>query len=253
MDRFGGDIESFRPLVESGWTQEQATDIMFGRGAWAAKKPYEPPTLPTVIPTAPIPTIQPEPGRVEVMEMGFTALLPWLMGLIGGGGFLGGAASMLTGLMDQESGYPDVGAYGWETGQGGARMSTGTDVDLYGRSGVVRNGGGVPVGGPGVPEPPAAMVSKHWQITAYSPKAAFLGLGGSFNVHFFALVDGRVMSFNPLKNQWKMWRPKKPIVLYRGKITLSKAIHVQKMLDRVWKGVAKNTKALQMAHTHSKK
>ena len=106
---------------------------------------------------------------------------------------------------------------------------------------MVRNGGMVPVSGPGVPEPPRAMVAKQWQTKAYSKTV------GEYWVYFFRLIDGRIMCYNGAKKSWKMWRPKKPIVLYRGKVTLSQAVKVQRMLDIMWRRVAKNTKALKMA------
>ncbi|GAI07902.1 unnamed protein product, partial [marine sediment metagenome] len=55
------------------------------------------------------------------------------------------------------------------------------------------------------------------------------------------------LCYNAAKREWKMWRPKKPIVLYRGKVTLSQAVKAQRMLDRLWKTVAKRTKALKLA------
>jgi len=123
---------------------------------------------------------------------------------------------------------------------GGTQMSNGT-VDLYGHEGVVMNGGGVPVGGPGVPEPPSQMVAKQWKTKAFSNTV------GEYWVYFFRLVDGRMMCYNAAKRTWKMWRPKKPIVLYKGSITLSQAVRTQRMLDRLWKTVAKRTKALKLA------
>lgn len=99
----------------------------------------------------------------------------------------------------------------------------------------------VPFGGPGVPEPPAAMVSKAWKTKAFSKTV------GEYWVYFWRLTDGRVMCWNAAKRQAKIWRPKKPIVLYRGKVTLSQAVKTQRMLDRLWRTVAKKTKALKLA------
>jgi len=112
---------------------------------------------------------------------------------------------------------------------------------------MVRNGGMVPVGGPGVPEPPAAMVAKQWKTKAFSKTA------GEYWVYFFKLIDGRIMCYNGAKRSWKMWRPKKPIVLFRGKTNLSQAIKAQRMLDQLWKRIAKNTKALKMATAATKR
>ena len=105
--------------------------------------------------------------------------------------------------------------------------------------------GGVYVNGSplgiGVPEPPAAMVARQWKTKAFSHTA------GEYWVYFFKLIDGRIMCWNEARKEWKIWRPKKPIVLYRGKITLSQAVKTQKMLDKLWRNVAKKTKALKLA------
>lgn len=122
---------------------------------------------------------------------------------------------------------------------GGAEVSNGNG--LAGYAGLVQNGGAVPVGGPGVPEPPRAMVAKEWKTKAFSHTV------GEYWVYFFKLHDGRIMCYNAAKRSWKMWKPKKPIVLYRGKVTLSQAVKAQRMLDKLWKTVAKRTKALKLA------
>jgi hypothetical protein len=106
---------------------------------------------------------------------------------------------------------------------------------------IVRNGGAITLGGPGVPEPPAGMVAKAWKTKAFSHTV------GEYWVYFWKLIDGRIVSWNAAKREAKMWRPKKPIVLYRGKITLSQAVKTQRMLDRLWHTVARKTKALKLA------
>ncbi len=107
--------------------------------------------------------------------------------------------------------------------------------------GVLGHVNGVPVSGPGVPEPPRQLVTKQWSVAVHS------NTYGTFRIFFFRLIDGRIMCYNPSTKSWKIWRPKKPIVLYRGKVTLSQAVRAQRMLDRLWKTVAKRTKALKMA------
>ncbi|MBA7671229.1 hypothetical protein ES703_79382 [subsurface metagenome] len=164
----------------------------------------------------------------EVVEAGFGL---GLLGLVGGliGGLIGGETII-------EAAAPLVGEL-----LGGDDQMT-TEV-IPGEGGaVVMNGGAVPVSGPGVPEPPRAMVAKQWSIAVRS------NTYGTFRVFFFKLVDGRVMCYNPSTKSWKMWRPKKPLaVMYRGKTTLSEAVKVQKYLDKMWKQVAKKTKALKLA------
>ena len=148
---------------------------------------------------------------------------PIIGGLIGGG--VGEAVSGISQL-------PDI------TGIGGAQVSNGNGVDLWGHAGTLD---GVPVGGPGVPEPPSGMVAKQWKTKAFSKVV------GEYWVYFFRLLDGRIMCYNGAKRSWKIWRPKKPIVLYRGSVTLSQAVRAQTMLDKLWKRVAKRTKALKLA------
>jgi len=104
---------------------------------------------------------------------------------------------------------------------------------------------GIAVSGPGVPEPPKAMVARQWVVKVNADRWA--GRGETFYMYFFRLIDGRIMSYHPYKG-WKIWRPKKPLaVMYRGKTSLSQAVKVQKYLDTMWKTVAKKTKALKMA------
>jgi len=209
--------QAYADLIAGGWTLTQLAE----HGYTVPGQYVAPPSVlngvsPGVslngvaLPTAP-------PGSYQVMEAGLP-LAP----------VLGAAAAAALGAL-----------FGGQDGQ--AQIGPVGDIDLYGHAGIVGNGGGVPVGGPGVPEPPAAMVAKQWKIKAFSKTV------GEYWVYFFRLIDGRIMCWNAAKKTWKMWRPKKPIVLYRGKVTLSQAVKAQRMLDRLWKTVAKRTKALKLA------
>jgi len=145
---------------------------------------------------------------------------------------INGVAQMgLNGFAPATAAMIPLGLNGYQVGP------THADV-VPGQLGIVN---GVSVSGPGVPEPPRAMVAKQWTTHAYSKTI------GTFEIFFFMLIDGRIMMYNPAVKGWKIWRPKKPIVLYRGKITLSQAVKAQKMLDRLWKTAAKKTKALKLA------
>ena len=66
--------------------------------------------------------------------------------------------------------------------------------------------GGVPLGGPGLAEPPANMVAKEWKIRFDSKQ-------GDFNVQYYQLIDGRMMSYNQRTKRWHIWRPKKMVVI----------------------------------------
>jgi hypothetical protein len=75
--------------------------------------------------------------------LGLAGKIPVLASLLGGGG--GGKGLMTT---------------------GGGQMTTGQSVSQYVSGGT--NVQGVPFGGPGVPEPPAGMVSKMWKTKSFS-------------------------------------------------------------------------------------
>ncbi len=136
-------------------------------------------------------------------------------------------------------GYNGGGINGYGDGYAAPMTTTPTHADVV--PGVLGHVNGVPVSGPGVPEPPRQLVVKQWSIAVHS------NTYGTFRVFFFKLIDGRTMCYNPSTKSWKIWRPKKPIVLYRGKVTLSQAVRTQRMLDRLWRTVAKRTKALKLA------
>jgi len=137
---------------------------------------------------------------------GILATLGVSAGFLGTLGALGAAAYGIYELFDGEQ---PLDGYAPQIGNGGVEpMSYGTDIT--GR-GVVTNGGPVPVNGSpfglGVPEPPAAMVAKQWKTKAFSKRV------GEYWVYFFRLIDGRVMCWNEAKRQWKIWKPRKNIVL----------------------------------------
>lgn len=63
---------------------------------------------------------------------------------------------------------------------------------------------------------------------------------------FWMTSDGRI--YTRTKNGViKNWKPKKPIVMVRGKVTLAQAVTAQRYLDHLWRTVAKRTKALKLA------
>jgi len=61
--------------------------------------------------------------------------------------------------------------------------------------------GGVPLGGPGLAEPPASMVAKEWAVNG---------------AQFYKLIDGRIMVYSKKKGTWKIFRPAKHIVVSRN-------------------------------------
>lgn len=114
------------------------------------------------------------------------------------------------------------------TGIGGAAM-TGAMVQ-YG------------IRGPGVPEPAPGTVMNQWSVVVNSKTV------GTFRIYFFKMFDGYTLMYNPAKRQWKRWRTKGVKPIYLGKNpTLGVAVKAQRKLDRLWRTVAKRTKALKLA------
>jgi len=125
---------------------------------------------------------------------------------------LGGAAVSLLGLIDKFlPGVSDFLSGGGEsapsTGTGGKMSNeTTTGSTAVGVSSAT-SVGGVPFGGPGVPEPPNSMVSKMWKTKSFSNTV------GEYWVYHWLLLDGRQMSYNGAKKQAKIWRPVHNITL----------------------------------------
>ena len=90
---------------------------------------------------------------------------------------------------------------------------------------------GVPISGPGVPEPPHQMVAKEWHLRVQSKE------WGSFYMFYWRLVDGRCMSYHSPTKTWKIWKPKKHIV-----ISANPRLKNLAKLDRVHKRMVKMVK-----------
>jgi len=66
--------------------------------------------------------------------------------------------------------------------------------------------GPVSLGGPGLPEPSASMIAKEWKIR-------FDCKEGDFNVQYYQLINGRMVTYNQRTGQYKTWMPKKMVVI----------------------------------------
>lgn len=88
---------------------------------------------------------------------------------------------------------------------------------------------GVPISGPGVPEPPRHMVAKEWHVKFQSEKY------GTFQMFYWRLTDGRCMSYHSPTKTWKIWRPKKHIVISRDPrvSTLRKLGRLNKRVEKM--------------------
>jgi hypothetical protein len=130
-----------------------------------------------------------------------------------------------------------AGGGGGYTGQsGGGTMTTGSTA--------LAGTGGVPVSGPGVPEPPRAMVQKQWSVAVHS------NVYGTFRLFYFLLVDGRTMMYNPATKGWKVWRSRKPLVIARAKPNMRSistgARFIARELSKMDKSRKQLAKALKM-------
>ena len=157
-------------------------------------------------------------------------LLPGMAGGIVGGltgsGIAGAAtAGALSGALGAGLGA------GYGLGLGfGESATPGTGVAI-GHEGVVN---GIPVGGPGVPEPPKQWIAKEWNVKVDSKQH------GTFRMYYFSLIDGRQMSYHSPTKTWKIWKPKKHIV-----ISSNPRVKMLSKLNRLNKRVEKMLKPYQ--------
>lgn len=94
--------------------------------------------------------------------------------------------------------------------------------------------------GPGVPEPPQAMVAKQWVILVHANDI------GNYYVYFFKLLDGRITCYNPRLQEWKIWRPKKNIVISSNP-RISQIAKLERTYNKVIRRLAKKSKALKLS------
>ena len=94
--------------------------------------------------------------------------------------------------------------------------------------------------GPGVPEPPQAMVAKQWVILVHANDI------GNYYIYFFKLLDGRITMYNPRLQEWKIWRPKKNIVISSDP-RISMINKLERTYNKVIRKLAKKSKALKLA------
>ncbi len=108
---------------------------------------------------------------------------------------------------------------------------TGTSVAVPAAVGAVAGVGGVPLVGPGVAEPSHTIVKKRWETRVYSNTLGYVKL------NFYQLTDGRVMMYHNTLKYWKIWKPKKNIVL-----SSDPRMSNLRKLDRVYKRTQKMLK-----------
>ena len=132
------------------------------------------------------------PGGVHLMPGGglppvAAGVFPTIMG--GAGKLLAPIAATAIG-----AGAAWLGAQALGLGEGGGIGG----LNLLGGDVGVIPGTMIPLGGPGLPEPPAHMVAKEWSTGT---------------AQFYMLIDGRIAVYSKKAKRWKVYRPKKHIVL----------------------------------------
>lgn len=149
--------------------------------------------------------IDPMPGYSgrQVQQAGFGAVVPAI------GRALGPNIGKILGALGIGAGIVDV-------------MSPGMGFIQSGPQQV----GGVPLGGPGLAEPPAEMVAKEWSTGT---------------AQFYQLIDGRIMVFSKKKNRWKVYRPAKHIVVPRNP-RVGTLLRADKRTDRLMARIGKRTR-----------
>lgn len=145
-----------------------------------------------LVPPSPAPAILP---AVAPAVIGATPALGALGGVIGAGAALYGLAQLL-GL-----------------GEGGGLFG----INLLGGNGGFIPGTMIPLGGPGLPEPPAAMVAKEWSTGT---------------AQFYMLIDGRIAVYSKKKRRWKVYRPEKMAVISKRLPSHRTLVRLKGKLDR---------------------
>jgi len=136
-----------------------------------------------------------------VAQAGVGAMVPWLWSMGGKLWSMGGKA------------LP------WIAG-GLAGMSLG---DGNGGGGQSFAGSNVPLGGPGLAEPPSWMVAKEWSVNG---------------AQFYKLIDGRIAVYSKKKGTWKVYRPAKHIVIPRDP-KASQLLRADKKINALMSRLAK--------------
>lgn len=157
------------------------------------------------------------PPRTPQPEEAGIGLLPIIGGVIGG--LLGGEAGGVIGGLFGEAGEAIGGVAGEVLAAPGTREAVGHEAWVN----------GVPTGGPGVPEPPKWMIAKAWNVKVDSNEY------GTFRMYYFRLTDGRCMSYHSPTKTWKIWKPKKHIVISKDPrvSTLRKLGRLNKRVEKM--------------------
>lgn len=138
------------------------------------------------------------PGAAALIPAAGTALAGWV----------GALPAVATGAIGA-AGLGALGAWaGGLFGGGGAAVIPGTNI---------------PLGGPFLAEPPAAMIAKEWNTGT---------------AQFYQLIDGRIAVYSKKKKTWKAYRPAKHIVVSKNP-RMGTLLRASSRIDKLWSGINK--------------
>lgn len=172
-------------------------------------------------PAAPPPAFPPPSGETPT-EASVLALIPRIIAFIGGLGVpLPGWLAAAVGI-----GAAAIGAVGVEKMvNGGTQL-----VNVPGP-------GWLPLGGPGLKEPPAYMVVKEWRAN---------------NAQFYKLLDGRIAVYSRKKQTWKVFRPARHIVISRNP-KVNNLLKADKKINALMEVIARRAGMVQKKRRVNKK
>jgi len=140
----------------------------------------------------------PQPATLPAVAPAVLGATPAL-GALGGLAALGGGVYGLLQLLG--------------LGEGGGLFGT----NVLGGNGGFIPGTMIPLGGPGLPEPPAGMVAKEWSTGT---------------AQFYMLIDGRIAVYSKKKRRWKVYRPEKMAVISKRLPSHRTLVRLKGKLDR---------------------
>lgn len=187
-----------------------------GSGGFLPPSARATPVLPVpVVPGRPTPPIQPAPGTSVVLPGSNTAITTALSG--------SGLPGWIISLLSAGGGYLLSQLLGGGGGNGAAPTIPGVDL-----------------GGPGVKEPAPGTFKRTWNTWVWDKER------GKVKMQFWTLFDGRVLMYHHDKGYYKIWRPKKMVVLSSDP-RMSQIRRLERVYDRTIRKLAKKSKALKLA------
>lgn len=120
----------------------------------------------------------------------------------------------------------------WLLAAGGAALDYFTPGGILNQPEVIP-GSTVPLGGPGLAEPPSYMVVKQWNANG---------------AQFYRLLDGRIAVYSKKRGTWKLYRPAKNIVISRNP-RVKNLLSISGKIDRMMRAFARKSPVLKYGRT----